>query len=63
MKYRDLAVGDTFDWINPDAAFNSFFLRCTKTSEREYIDENGMDHRVGSINAPVFHVTPKAKVK
>jgi len=60
MKFRDLKVGDTFDWLN-DAKpmYNSFYLRCTKMSARGYEDERGTQHKVGSVNAEVFHVEPK----
>jgi hypothetical protein len=56
MKFRDLQVGSTFDWISPNHSFNSFFLRCKKLSARKYNDSTGQDHRVGSINAEVYHV-------
>lgn len=55
-QFRDLAIGQGFDFIGPDRAYNSFFLRCTKISPRRYLDERGTEHRVGTINAEVFHV-------
>ena len=59
MTFRNLAVGQTFDWIDDKAiGSNSFFLRCTKTGPRTYRDSQGFDHRVGTINAKVFHVSP-----
>ena len=57
MKFRDLSIFATFDWIDPNSRNNSFYLRCTKISGRWYQDENGTKHRVGSINAAVYHVT------
>lgn len=56
IKFRDLGVNDTFDFIGPDRQFNSFYLRCVKVGPRKYNDENGESHRVGSIDAEVFHV-------
>jgi hypothetical protein len=56
MKFRDLQVGDTFDFVSPNTSFNSFYLRCTKVSARRYRDEDGHFHQVGSINAVVYHV-------
>ena len=55
-KFRDVAIGQSFDWIG--GAYPSFFKRCTKTSARTYYDEDGHKHSVGSINAVVYHVTP-----
>lgn len=55
-QFRDLAIGQGFDFIGPDLTYNSFFLRCTKISPRRYLDECGAEHRVGTINAEVFHV-------
>ncbi len=57
MKFHELAIGETFDWINPaEPSFNSFYLRCHKTGERTYEDSNLNKHTVGSIYADVFHV-------
>ncbi len=57
-KFRELAIGQTFDWVNPDrVGYNSYFKRCIKTGARSYEDvSNGDKMRVGSINAAVFHV-------
>ena len=58
-KFRDLAVGDTFDFIS-GTTHDSFYEPCTKTSARKYRALNsGMDCQVGSINAVVYHVTRK----
>jgi hypothetical protein len=64
-KFRDLAVGDTFDWISEGDTrmFNSFFKRCVKLSARTYTETEGEElhrYRVGSIGAAVFHVERKA---
>ena len=60
MKFRDLSIGDTFDFVNDSRPiFNSFFLRCKKVSTRRYEDSEGYIHRVGSINAMVHHVVRK----
>jgi len=56
MKFRDLKIGDSFDFLGPESMYHSFYLRCTKTSQRKYRDENGENYTVGSINADVFHV-------
>lgn len=59
QQFRDLAVGQTFDFIDPQHPdWNSFFRRCIKTGPRRYstTDEPKMDMRVGSINVQVFHV-------
>ena len=55
--FHEIAVGDTFDWINERRmGFNSFFLACQKVSTRCYVDTTGQRHEVGTVNAQVFHV-------
>lgn len=54
--FRDLKIGQSFDWIGPDRMLNSFYLRCVKTGPRTYVDERGRAHRVGSVNAKVYHI-------
>lgn len=56
MRFRDLNINDTFDFIGPDRMLNSFYLRCVKVGSRKYNDENNGSHRVGSIDCEVFHV-------
>ncbi len=57
MKFRDLKIGDTFDFIGPDRAMNSFYRRCRKISARRYRDDVGvLEYKVGSINCDVYHV-------
>lgn len=56
-RFRDLSVGDTFDWINDrQPTFSSYFAACEKTGPRTYVSDDGHRHRVGSINAVVYHV-------
>jgi hypothetical protein len=60
VKFKDLSVGQSFDFIGPERMYNSFYLRCTKTGPRTYRDENGVNHRIGSASkAEVFHVGRK----
>ena len=60
MKFRDLAVGQTFDFISPAAnAQNSFFRPCMKISKRKYRTIGGgtiQTYQVGTIDCEVFHV-------
>jgi hypothetical protein len=66
MKFRNLNIGDTFDFVhpNPDASptniYNSFFARCTKVSKRCYTfagQKNAvLKAQVGTINCNVYHV-------
>ena len=60
-QFRDLNIGDTFDFISPDRIMNSFYLRCEKISQRKYKDETGVIHRVGTINCYVYNVEAKEK--
>ena len=55
MRFKDLSIGDTFDFIGPVASFNLFYLRCVKTGQRSYADEHGGRHVVGSTSAKVYH--------
>jgi hypothetical protein len=60
MKFRDLSVGDAFDWVNDDRPdLTSFYERCRKIGPRRYTTAQGFTYRVGSINAEVFHVERK----
>ena len=56
MKFRDLQVGDWFDFIAPNRSHNSFFKRVEKTGPRTYRDEQGTKYRVGSISVQVYHI-------
>ena len=61
MTFRELSVGDTFDFINDDnRMMNSFYARCVKLSARTYTVVEGEGEprhmRVGSINTTVYHV-------
>jgi hypothetical protein len=56
--FKDLAIGQKFDFINPAVIYNSFYLRCEKITDRKYRDSNGTVHRVGTVKAQVFHVAP-----
>ena len=64
MKFKDLEIGDTFDFVNPDKLINSFFASCTKVSARRYAwtdatwaeDPRTLATQVGSIHVAVYHV-------
>lgn len=56
-RFRDLANGQTFDFIDDSRpGYNSFFDAVQKLSARTYMGTNGAVYHVGSINAQVFHV-------
>jgi len=61
MKFNDLSIGETFDFIDDEnPMYNSFFERCTKVSTRKYLAGNGFpEYTIGSIFADVFHVKVK----
>jgi hypothetical protein len=63
LTFRDLAIGQEFDWISPIATRNSFFHRCRKVTERKYVAllssgdmTNAGPMRVGTVSAKVYHV-------
>jgi hypothetical protein len=57
-KFRDLAVGDTFDFVDEsNARLNSYFYRCVKTGTRTYrAIEPQTDHKIGTVACKVYHV-------
>lgn len=60
-EFRDLSIGDTFDFISPDRILNSFYETCKKVSARRYSYHNTQFNKdfigeVGSIHAKVYHV-------
>lgn len=56
-KFRNLKIGDTFDFISPNRTLNSFYDRCRKLSARVYSSlDTGYTHRVGSGDCQVYHV-------
>ena len=55
-SFRDLDVGDSFDFVGHDWRFNSYYRRCVKVSARKYKDDDGREHEVGSISCNVYHV-------
>ena len=60
-KFRDLSIGDRFDWISDsNIGGNSFFRSCQKVSSRCYQDDAGYKYEVGSINAIIGHVLEEA---
>ena len=62
-KFRDLKIGETFDWIGPIQSHNSFFKCCRKISNRKYVavlHTGDVDNKgpisIGTINATVYNV-------
>ncbi len=62
-KFRDLQIGDTFDFIHPETCRTTYFDRCAKISARKYhsIERGRTGHlpnemEVGSINVEVYNV-------
>lgn len=61
ITFKDITIGDTFDFVSPDALMNSFTDRVVKISARKYRRlEDGTEYRVGSTSAKVYHVEPAA---
>jgi hypothetical protein len=56
-QFKDLKIGNSFDFISPDIGYNSFFERCTKVSMFKYVGESGGEYRIGSTTCIVYHVT------
>lgn len=58
-QFRNLAIGDSFDFVSPDRTLNSFFLRCVKIGKRAYQDEKHTTHIVGTVACRVYNVVSK----
>jgi hypothetical protein len=64
MRFKDLTIGQTFDWIDDEnPSRNHFFHRCRKISPTKYetVESVGAmgkltDCRVGTTVARVYHV-------
>jgi hypothetical protein len=54
--FKQLRIGQWFDFVGPNHMMNSFHKRCQKVSARRYLDEDGIMHNVGSISARVYNV-------
>lgn len=58
MTFKDLAIGDSFDFMDPESLRNSFSHRCTKLSSRTYSYGVRREFKatVGTVKARVYHV-------
>lgn len=58
-QFKDVKVGQTFDFVGPEPMYNSFYDTCVKTGQRSYrslLRTEHADYRIGSINCEVYHV-------
>jgi hypothetical protein len=56
LKFNQLPIGATFDFVSPNGAFNSFYDRCQKISPRKYKSlQTGAEYTVGSVLANTYH--------
>lgn len=56
-KFSELAIGQSFDFVNDETRFNSFFDRCIKISNRKYRSiTTGIEYGIGSVKCKVYHV-------
>lgn len=55
MTFRELAIGQEFDFVGANP---TFYKRCHKISARKYRDEDGDTHTVGSVLCDVYNVAP-----
>ena len=61
MRFKELAIGDEFDFISPDGMTNSFFSRCKKVSTRVYCDDIGFRYLIGYLKCEVYNVVINQK--
>jgi len=59
IKFNELLIGDTFDFIADDGSASSFYDRCQKVSKRCYVvlegTLKGNRLEAGSIHCHVYH--------
>ena len=56
MKFKELIIGNSFDFIGPKNDYNSYYKRCTKISPRKYKSDDGETHTIGTINCKIHHI-------
>lgn len=64
-RFKDLQVGQTFDFIDENnVAINSFYDRCVKTSTRRYRSlRTGQNYVVGTIYVTVYNVSEEVHLQ
>ena len=64
MKFKELNIGDTFDFIDDaNPGWNSFFDRCKKISPRKYIStDKPRTYIIGSVSAAIFHAKRTSEI-
>ena len=56
MTFKDLAIGQRFDFVSPDIGYNSFYYRCIKISPRRYRSvETQIVYMIGTTKCVVFN--------
>lgn len=56
MTFKELRIGQTFDFVSPDRLYNLFHDRCVKISARRYRSLNsGLLFTVGTVKCRVFN--------
>lgn len=56
-EFKDLAIGDLFDFISGNYTTDSFYDDCEKISARKYISiQSRIEYTVGSIHVKCYHV-------
>lgn len=64
MQFKELQIGQHFDFVGNGMRFNSFFDRCEKISIRKYRSlETGLVFQVGTVNVAIGHVYPNTQAK
>jgi len=61
-RFRNVKIGQWFDFIGPDHGLVTFWTRVQKTGARTYEDESGLTYRIGSLNARVYHIAESARL-
>lgn len=56
ILFRDLKVGQTFDWVSPEDSVANFAERCTKTGKETYDGSFTKNLIVKNIDAVVCNV-------
>ncbi len=60
--FDSLAVGDTFDFVSYERTYNSFWCRCVKVDDQQYMAEGySKPFHVGTVKVEVFGVEKERK--
>ena len=61
-KFKNLGIGENFDFISDDITINSFYRPCQKVATNKYMDEFRHIYTIGTINANIYNIGKHDKI-